>query len=99
VVPLHVCVLLADEHELQGVGLGILPNLQKHLAGDGAARVDGELIELDAEGARARGVAHYGAVVLLSRERHFLKSGASPSRPRGGGPTPEFFYLITPMHT
>jgi hypothetical protein len=59
--PLHVCVLLADEHELQGVGLGILPNLQKHLAGDGAARVDGELIELDAEGARARGVAHYGA--------------------------------------
>ena len=31
VVPLHVCVLLADGHELQGVGLGILPNLQKHL--------------------------------------------------------------------
>ena len=58
-------VLLADEHELKGVGLGILLHLQEDLARDLAPRVDGGLVELDAEGARAAGVAHFATTGII----------------------------------
>ena len=63
--PVHMRVLLADEHELKGVGLGILLHLQEDLARDLAPRVDGGLVELDAEGARAAGVAHFATTGII----------------------------------